>query len=417
MRKSNNFERYESGYIQRKDWVFPYDDIEPGAKIILYGAGDVGQAYYAQILKTKYCEVVAWIDRDYKKYSEWGLNVKYINDFLEEEYDLILLAVADMAVARDINSFLLGYGVNPEKIVWGIGSTLKITDGKDTFFLTNPIKEEIKHVLRYKDISSECLEGMKYVVDILEIMNNSAIVLPRVVIEVTTHCTLKCKYCNNLMPYYQKKRHLDLDFIEKDIEQLFSIVQHILVLELIGGEPFCYPQIYDLLLFLKKIERYDILEITTNGTIIPDNNVLEVLRDERIIVRISEYNASAKIEGLIKKFKEYGINYEVLKDLLWIDSGEPVYKGKSKELCRESYIKCSSARFCKTLMEGRLFCCARAASLYDLGICRDESNYINIYKDNAISELRDFYLSDYVEACNYCTNSDEWRKVEAGLQS
>ncbi|SDB28856.1 4Fe-4S single cluster domain-containing protein [Pseudobutyrivibrio sp. YE44] len=417
MRKSNNFERYESEYIQRKDWVFPYDDIEPGAKIILYGAGDVGQAYYFQIIKSGYCEVVSWIDKDYKKYSEWGLNIESINVFLEKEYDLILLAVANHSVACDINSFLLEQGVKQEKIVWGIGSTSKILYDKETFFMTNPIKEEIKNVLHYKKISSKCLQGMKYVVDILERANKTGIVLPRVVIEATTHCTLKCKYCNNLMPYYQKKRHLDLDSIEKDIEQLFSVVQHILVLEIIGGEPFCYPQLCDLLLFLERIEQYDILEITTNGTIIPNNNVLEALRDKRIIVRISEYNASAKIEGLIKKFKEYGINYEILNDLIWIDSGEPVYKGKSKELCRESYLKCSSARFCKTLMEGRLFCCARAASLFDLGICKDESNYIDIYKDDAIRELRDFYLSDYVEACNYCTNSDEWRIVEAGVQS
>ena len=42
MRK--NFENYQYEYNLSKDWVFPFSEINKGSNIILYGAGDVGQA-------------------------------------------------------------------------------------------------------------------------------------------------------------------------------------------------------------------------------------------------------------------------------------------------------------------------------------------------------------------------------------
>lgn len=47
--------------------LFPYEKIPYGSKILIYGAGDVGQEYLRQMLLTQYCEVIGFVDRAHDK--------------------------------------------------------------------------------------------------------------------------------------------------------------------------------------------------------------------------------------------------------------------------------------------------------------------------------------------------------------
>ena len=46
-------------------YLFPYEKIPQGSRIIIYGAGDVGQEYLQQMQITGYCSVIAFIDKAY----------------------------------------------------------------------------------------------------------------------------------------------------------------------------------------------------------------------------------------------------------------------------------------------------------------------------------------------------------------
>lgn len=46
-------------------YLFPFNKVKQGAKVIIYGAGNVGQDYLQQIRMTKYCEVVSVVDQAY----------------------------------------------------------------------------------------------------------------------------------------------------------------------------------------------------------------------------------------------------------------------------------------------------------------------------------------------------------------
>jgi len=55
-----------------EQFLFPFSHIEKDAKIVLYGAGNVGRQFYDQILNSKYCNIVLWIDKESLYYGELG---------------------------------------------------------------------------------------------------------------------------------------------------------------------------------------------------------------------------------------------------------------------------------------------------------------------------------------------------------
>lgn len=59
--------------VQRE--VFPFRKILKDSKIILYGAGYLGKIYHNQLEVSKYCDVVAWVDKAFydEKYKQLGV--------------------------------------------------------------------------------------------------------------------------------------------------------------------------------------------------------------------------------------------------------------------------------------------------------------------------------------------------------
>lgn len=108
-------ERNKGAFLYR----FPYDLIPEGTKIVLYGAGRVGEDYYKLIKMTDYCQIALWADKNAVLYRKQGLQVADVGDVRDCSYDYLLIAVYQENVAEEISSELEAYGVCPEKIVWG----------------------------------------------------------------------------------------------------------------------------------------------------------------------------------------------------------------------------------------------------------------------------------------------------------
>jgi glycosyltransferase involved in cell wall biosynthesis len=58
------------------DYLFPFPQVKKGAKIVLYGAGTYGQRLYRYLQRTGFCQVVAWVDRNYLQLQKQGLSVE-----------------------------------------------------------------------------------------------------------------------------------------------------------------------------------------------------------------------------------------------------------------------------------------------------------------------------------------------------
>jgi len=101
----------------RKDWVFPYEHLPQGCRLVLYGAGTIGQAYQRQLLHTGYCSEVYFIDKNHERLREQGFHVESPKILNCLEFDWILISVYDKKAQKEISQWLQSLGIDKEKIL------------------------------------------------------------------------------------------------------------------------------------------------------------------------------------------------------------------------------------------------------------------------------------------------------------
>ena len=88
--------------LNKYAYLFPFEKIPKGSKILIYGAGDVGQEYMQQILMTNYADLMGFIDRSYDKYPKMIVPIYAPSCLSDLEYDYIVLAFKTANVANDV---------------------------------------------------------------------------------------------------------------------------------------------------------------------------------------------------------------------------------------------------------------------------------------------------------------------------
>jgi FlaA1/EpsC-like NDP-sugar epimerase len=111
----SEYERKEIVRNMSGMFLFPFELVDKFSKIVLYGAGNVGCVYYRQIQYTKYCEVTAWVDRDYEKLNGGIENPDII---LQREFDFVVIAINDKFITKDIIEKLCAMGIDEKRIIW-----------------------------------------------------------------------------------------------------------------------------------------------------------------------------------------------------------------------------------------------------------------------------------------------------------
>jgi predicted dehydrogenase len=98
--------------------IFPFESVEKGSKIVLYGAGDVGQTFYWQLKRSNYCEITGWIDKCWDDADELEYPHKRLADLDSLVYDYIVIAVINPETADAIKKNLMERGITKDKIVF-----------------------------------------------------------------------------------------------------------------------------------------------------------------------------------------------------------------------------------------------------------------------------------------------------------
>lgn len=103
--------------IQKKHWLFPYDQVDKNAEIILYGAGDVGIDYYRQIKDTDYCKVILWVDKGRDGSIIEDKIISSPKDIMFVKKVAILIAVEDKNLRNKIKEDLVMHGIEKNRIL------------------------------------------------------------------------------------------------------------------------------------------------------------------------------------------------------------------------------------------------------------------------------------------------------------
>lgn len=101
----------------------PYQSKLIGKKIVLYGAGKVGKAYWRSLSAAE-IKPVLWVDMSYKGLQQLGFPVEAPDRLYNCMFDYILIAVKEEEMARSIKANLEAHGVSSERILWKRPTTL-----------------------------------------------------------------------------------------------------------------------------------------------------------------------------------------------------------------------------------------------------------------------------------------------------
>ena len=243
---------------------------------------------------------------------------------------------------------------------------------------------------------------------------------------VTERCTLACSHCNMFMPHFTSPNHRTLDILKSDIDLFFSKVDYVSVFHLVGGEPFLNPNIEDVIRHVVSnyTSKIDKLIITTNGTILPKQSTLDLLKSSDVILSISDYtdkleNIKTKVLKVIETFKSQNINHYVRTEIEWYDFGDLRIK---KNLPTDELIKhfdSCTAPF-RGLNDGKFYYCHLNTSAVRTNIFPLNNNdYVSL--DNVSAEdLIKFDLGytdlGYITFCDNCNGCNTGIKVPVSYE-
>ncbi len=238
------------------------------------------------------------------------------------------------------------------------------------------------------------------------------------------YCTLQCKNCNEMIPYYKERDFVNKDEVLKDCKHLIASCVFLPCLELVGGEPFLYPELEELLEELLKIKNLGYIKIFTNGTVVPKDSLCEILKNKRIVINLSNYTEAVQGELLSRiyktreKLEQAGISYISSYAKTWLDFNFDD-KGRNEKELQHNFSNCNSAN-CHRLYRGVLYRCHHQYAGVRLEkFDRKETDIIQIHK-YTIEELREkcdeFEELLYIDACRYCNWPFDVKEVPAAEQ-
>lgn len=249
-------------------------------------------------------------------------------------------------------------------------------------------------------------EQRKYWVGKIEGKLEEGIIIPYMTALITSKCTLRCQNCNNLMPYCLNAKFIAKETVIDDVNRICAAVDYCVCMNITGGEPLLHPNLDEIIDAIVANDKILFVEIITNGTLMPSPKVLQSMKNGKVIVKISEYQSYSKIRELTELFETEGIHFLVQKNLQWIVSGGIERRNKEYVRIQYEYLNCYPGKFCKSIWNGRVYACARAAFLHEIGASGHDSDYLDIDGTNLRERLVDFYLRDYIDACDFCDHGD-----------
>lgn len=359
------------------------------SKIILYGNGTYGQLAYKLFsyigkkpfaicdrkiaLRKKHNGVLLVTPEELKDYRDYNIYITTKN-FYKEIYN----ELKDRKFNNVFNiNFLLNMDIDIDKIA-----------------LTDKEKDAWEQRKKYVEVINQSLDADVYIVH-LEVV-------------ITERCSLRCKQCSSLMPFYNNPNNIDIKSIINDLKKIAAVIDRIGEIRILGGEPFLNPQISELISYLAQENKFGNITIYTNGTVMPDFDTLCNIKENKIFVHVSDYGIQqTKREQFIARLKENNIKYMCRQYDSWFDFGEIKTNNMGNAELQEMFDNCSSAQ-CFTLHRGRIYHCPRSAHAHVIGaVDLPNADYIEVNDIELKERIIEFtQRKEYIHTCRFCTGTN-----------
>ena len=376
-------------------------------KIILYGSLEM------QFIVTCYLEKLNIKGCFYVNDTDTSETIFYKNILFEdmlrmvrEKQDMIILFAENNNVYKEIKR-LNEYGIEE------IYSTRELLEQFDYDEVMIGADEKYKKIYTVR-------EGYYFVEDVYKYPEKKYV--PNIDAMVTERCSLRCESCANLMQYYKKPKNINIDELCDSIEIFLNRIDKLLGLRILGGEPFVNSEFIKIIQKFKNNPKIERIEIYSNGTIFPDEKVLEYLKESKIIIFFSDYGElSRKLEQWIDWCTDNRVRYFVSKEEFWQDCGKLERHECDRYELMDIYSNCE-CRNIPTILNNRLYNCAYAANAANLGaMYKEEMQKDSLEISDKLSGediMKFLFERKYLEACRYCNGRNLQRAaIKAHIQT
>ena len=364
---------------------FNISEINPNTRLIVYGAGRYGElAYWG--LKSLGVSIDFFMDKN--RVGEELLGISIISPSKISKYSEDTILIASYNYYNEILEFLIA---NKVKNIFNISTLLELD--YDVSTLSEYLRDEKCNCDKYRNV--------------IENESSNNLIINHCELVVTEKCTLRCKNCANLMQYYsspQDAEDVELEAFDRFIESIDRLLEW----RILGGEPFCYSRLAEL------IDRYasnpKILRTTiyTNSTLIPSETVLNSIKNNDVVIHMSNYGViSSKLKQLDMVLSEKNIKHYIHDYDMWKNLGGTENRNYSEAKIASIYDNCVMAT-CYTFHSGKFWICPRAAHGDKLGFFREpEEEYVDylncadvLYNRERLRVL--LTRREPIEACKFC---------------
>lgn len=374
--------------------------------VIIFGTGNLG-SLCLHSLKQKKIEPICFVDNNFSNWDTKFNGYKVISpEKLKKEFSdkhVLISSLNFKYLKRQLNE------LNIKKIHYcdNLFSEFDL-NGSQTTWSHDRCKVQLDlynfAIISYQDKKKLCIQSLDLV--------------------LTEKCSLKCKDCSNLMQFYAKPVDEDFNQLVKSLDKFMETVDYVYEIRLIGGEPFMYKKIDEVLNKILTYKNCGNIIVYTNGTIVPNEQKLKTFKNDKIYFKISNYGSiSRNVYKLEKTLKEKNIHYITERVTKWQDCAKIESFDRPLEVTKQIFGNCC-VNEALTLLHGKLYLCPFAAHAENLhAIPRAPEDSIDLLtpeiSENLKKKIRNLaFEREYLEACKSCNGRDHnVASVDAAIQT
>lgn len=362
--------------------------------LVIWGAGENGERF------KRYCDAIHipvqyLVDSNPALWGteRWGVPIVAPKELGQLENIIVLISFPNQKVVKEVVTHI-------EKMICKSGTSLQYFGDILFFLLQNAVCGRMASV-------TEIITSMYRSVKDCEYLNAPHLDCGI----ITTRCNLKCRDCILKIPYLKEHKDRLSTSLWADMDRTLEIVDSITEMEVCGGESFLYGELIPFLEYAKKYSRIFSVCVITNGTIVPDEAVFDVMKNSNITLRISDYGEISTQKYVIeKKCKEKGIPCW-LQNCSWLDLSPTKDLNYSSEELRRLFSHCGYQETCIRNWDGIIYRCGFQRVWSDLGLVDDTAalrkdgvDLRDRTNDKELKKRLREYLTTTVpfEICKYC---------------
>lgn len=402
--------------------------------IVIYGAGAVGHSLLESLQRHKITPAV-FIDKEYETIKTVnGIAVKSPESLAEFDADTSLLIIAINAevirrVKDSVYENIDRYNPNLTVVEDGAELVYAMNFSYCNQALQRGESLDLVHCLNCSAETKHCDIYENYLREIA-ILPSKKITEPSKKFDwfgyiMGQYCTLKCKHCCEHVPYMKNPVFVKKETIIEDCKKVAEACDFLRYIELIGGEPFLHPNFVNVLKELLEIKNVGYIKTFTNGTVVPSDELCDVLKNRRIVINFSNYTDQVKgkllhnIYATINKLKKNNIPYIFSTSKLWTDWGGFELREKTDEQLKRDFRDCFCSN-CHRLFNGIMYRCPHQyAGLALKKMQFIEGEYVEIHRlsnQELADALNKLEAVDFTDGCRRCDMPYDCPIVPAGLQ-